>query len=58
MKKSITTLLLGISAAGTFTTATAASITAGPSVHAPAEAKHAAPAPNGPAADPNEESEN
>jgi hypothetical protein len=59
MKKSITTLILGIAAAGAFTTAAAATNnTTGPSIQAPAEAKQAAPAPNGPAAEPNEESGN
>lgn len=57
MKTSIASLILGIATAGAFTTAAAATTAAGSSFAAPAEAQ-AAPAPHGPAAEPNEESEN
>jgi hypothetical protein len=57
MKKLITSLFLSIAAAGAFTAAGAANIAVGSSFQAPAEAKQAAPASNGPAAEPNKESE-
>ncbi|WBS00770.1 hypothetical protein OU994_20960 [Pseudoduganella sp. SL102] len=58
MKKSITTLILGIATAGAFTTTAAANIAAGTSFQAPAHAQQATPTPNGPKAGPKEEVEN
>ncbi|MBB3221375.1 hypothetical protein [Pseudoduganella umbonata] len=54
MAKPIVSLILGIAAAGAFSTAAAADIAAGTGSQAPAEAKQAAPAPNG-SAQPGEE---
>jgi len=52
MKKSITSLILGIAAAAAFPTATAADTTsAGTSFPASADVKEAAPAPNEPVAE-------